>query len=50
MREKPKVITSLRTKTDYEREEEKMRRHEMKVLWFLYGTTTAFLIWIWSHV
>lgn len=50
MREKPRVITSLRKKTEYEREIAEMRRAQLRALWFLYGITTAFLIWIWSHV
>lgn len=50
MRDKPRVITSLRTKSEYEREVEAMRRAQAKLLWFLYGITAAILAWVWSNV
>jgi hypothetical protein len=50
MREKPRVITSVRKPSTYEREVAEMRRSQMKLLWFFYGITTAILAWIWSQI
>lgn len=51
MREKPKVITSVRKPTAYERDQqEQVRKAQTKVLFLLYGITAAFLAYIWSKI